>query len=1181
MLLNPVRLYTQTATFTCTAARSHFHILHLLIWVIGLRYLHSGHRVHKMPPKANNNRPTRRNTRSSTHAGDLTPAGSSARHASVVRRAAEEAESRNRGEKAIDAIMNVRQTNPIGLSAAHASAVYGKNTYSANPGRSSDSKVIKAVDESDDDEAFEAQIFGTKKKKKTAMGRSSSSSLRKAMSDAAADMATHKTKEDVDRTDLSPVDTAGADFDPNPADAAEYDDYYNDDGENHGRRTNGQEPVRGPLGLVRPPLDPSRPPHLSGNRNNYTGQTADRNFSSTTFLDSGSTTYNGLRPPSEPPSSLRSKYGIPTGRASSEPYSPGRPDTSRSFIQESDLYGDASVHTPVPSSGARKPFQPSPLGVSSETAGNAEPPSASSLNKLQKQSSSQAGQLKPPAPQPKPNSAWNNKKRPEGLTSLDQEKTRQPIVGPHTPHIPHLGDKQSPPPSLGLTVGAKDDDHSKENEDPYADPEDVAELRNRMRYKKHPQVLGPNGVSVLMTENIAPEEQKEVSELRRRMQNPNLASGSLGKASRPPPPNPLPTSQKSISSKASQPTVNHDPEKANLISQEVPVSTGVQKPVSTGFQKPVKPVQEGKKPVRTPSKSTGANSVRVSHTGTTSNQTPVSPSRSWWQLPQFLWPIPFDIVKDFLKLFLMFGGTVFALMFCIQLASKAMSAASDIHLQDYTTHSGISWNVWPGVKDSFTGLIPTIRNPLGDVDARRLVERLNKFESKLGQLGTMVAEFPSKCYLKVDTKGKTHVPEDFWHAVKDRIQAETGAVVNLPETTEELPPHFWSSFKRMLDGQKSASPGVPSVTGAPCNIDDVDAHVEKKLLSGWESWLRQNSETVSKILGPDMARELPAKTEKELKAHLEQLVKSGGGNLVVSKEQFAKQVQRELETHKKEYQQELREIHERNAKIEEALANAQKNPPQGMSRQEIKDLVDQWARKAVADAKFEAMAQTGIKTRLDDHLANQVNFLAIGSGAVIDPTYTSPMWKIPAKPLKSKAWMQRDGYKPKPALNALQHWDDEGECFCTGNDRNTLSILLSRDITPQHLLVEHILPGATLDPDAMPREIEVWAYFEELNLRSSISSWSAAQFPDTPEEKTLNPGFVKVGQFIYRQQNTGDKRGMQLFKLSSELAGLDAVTHHVVVRAVSNYGADHTCFYRLRLFGDVRQEDMDNEKSRA
>ena len=39
-------------------------------------------------------------------------------------------------------------------------------------------------------------------------------------------------------------------------------------------------------------------------------------------------------------------------------------------------------------------------------------------------------------------------------------------------------------------------------------------------------------------------------------------------------------------------------------------------------------------------------------------------------------------------------------------------------------------------------------------------------------------------------------------------------------------------------------------------------------------------------------------------------------------------------------------------------------------------------------------------------------------------------------------------------------------------------------------------------------------------------------------------------------------------QLSDELVALRAETDSVVVRAVTNYGAEkHTCFYRLRLFG--------------
>ena len=230
--------------------------------------------------------------------------------------------------------------------------------------------------------------------------------------------------------------------------------------------------------------------------------------------------------------------------------------------------------------------------------------------------------------------------------------------------------------------------------------------------------------------------------------------------------------------------------------------------------------------------------------------------------------------------------------------------------------------------------------------------------------------------------------------------------------------------------------------------------------------------------------------------------------------------------------------------------------------------------KAISTAKLDAVAKGFIKGHVNDVLANQVNFFGIGAGVAIDPDVSSTAWKPPSNHYLSKKWLEKDGYKPQPPLAALHPWTEEGECFCAGPDRrgfgvgtNNLSMITSRDIIPQHLVIEHILPGATLDPGAMPREVEIWVYIEEITLRNAVQAFSERQFPSTPAEEVLNDGFVKIGHFTYENKISGD--GVQVFKISDEIATLGALTNRVVVRAINNYGADHTCLYRLSLYGDI------------
>ena len=51
--------------------------------------------------------------------------------------------------------------------------------------------------------------------------------------------------------------------------------------------------------------------------------------------------------------------------------------------------------------------------------------------------------------------------------------------------------------------------------------------------------------------------------------------------------------------------------------------------------------------------------------------------------------------------------------------------------------------------------------------------------------------------------------------------------------------------------------------------------------------------------------------------------------------------------------------------------------------------------------------------------------------------------------------------------------------------------------------------------------------------------------------------------------------GKYLYRFSEELEIMKAATENIVVRAVSNYGAEkHTCFYRLRLYGEKVEGDI-------
>ncbi|KAI1335806.1 hypothetical protein F5Y15DRAFT_223539 [Xylariaceae sp. FL0016] len=303
------------------------------------------------------------------------------------------------------------------------------------------------------------------------------------------------------------------------------------------------------------------------------------------------------------------------------------------------------------------------------------------------------------------------------------------------------------------------------------------------------------------------------------------------------------------------------------------------------------------------------------------------------------------------------------------------------------------------------------------------------------------------------------------------------------------------------------------------------------------------------------------------KKHNEDLRKKGAGHFI-SKTEVLKIMRDEIQASAGKTEKQMRESHVRLKNLESQVEDLRRI--RGVSDGEVKALVQQHLareRQAALDGRNQASAR--------QLLLNQVNFFSGGSGATIDPTYTSTGWRVPKSHFMSTDFIERAGYKTQPPTQALTAWDDEGECFCAGPDQkgngagmNTINVLVSRNIVPTWLVVEHISSAQTLDAGAMPKDIEVWASFEEINLRNEVRVFSEETFKDTPEEKILDESYVKIHHVTYKNSSTSEYE-VQHFKMFDQLATMGAFSNHFVVRAINNHGADHTCFYRLRLYGDV------------
>ncbi|KAG8910561.1 hypothetical protein FRC01_006261 [Tulasnella sp. 417] len=188
------------------------------------------------------------------------------------------------------------------------------------------------------------------------------------------------------------------------------------------------------------------------------------------------------------------------------------------------------------------------------------------------------------------------------------------------------------------------------------------------------------------------------------------------------------------------------------------------------------------------------------------------------------------------------------------------------------------------------------------------------------------------------------------------------------------------------------------------------------------------------------------------------------------------------------------------------------------------------------------------------------------SGGAIEPRTTSKTLSI-----RPGSWVGKD-VRGRPPVTALVPDNSVGNCWPFAGSKAQLGIRLSRVVHLTHITIDHPARELLIDPESAPRKFHVWVAIEgqdNIQRAEIFTNQQDEKRHETSATDVLTKPFgpwnlLHVGTFEY---NINDSATAQTFELPAEYRSLGVDTGAIVVDFGSNWGADHTCVYRIRAHG--------------